>query len=85
MSRTVYVNGEFVHHHGQRPDRSVYGWKTHTRIEHVLRFGEQNTLAIKVNDWGGGGGNVGLGTLFEMEGEVRVGDHIGVCSEAVRS
>ncbi|OGH56668.1 MAG: hypothetical protein A3G34_05135 [Candidatus Lindowbacteria bacterium RIFCSPLOWO2_12_FULL_62_27] len=52
----VYVNGTFVRHHGEKPDRSVWNWQTYTRLDPHLEFGKANTLAIRVNDWGGGGG-----------------------------
>lgn len=53
----VYVNGVFVRHHGERPDRSVWNWQTYTRLDERLRPG-RNLLAIRVVDWGGGGGIV---------------------------
>jgi Mannosylglycerate hydrolase MGH1-like glycoside hydrolase domain/Glycosyl hydrolases family 2, sugar binding domain len=52
----LYVNGAFVRHFGEEPDRSVWGWQTLSRVDEHLRFGEANTIAIRVNDWGNGGG-----------------------------
>ena len=52
----VYVNGTHLAHRGQRPDRSVFGWRTFTRLDGALRFGEENLLVIRVEDWGGDGG-----------------------------
>jgi hypothetical protein len=52
----VFVNGQLVKHHGERPSRSVWGWRTETRIESQLVYGQENTIAVRVTDWGGGGG-----------------------------
>ncbi len=52
----VYVNGHQLAHHGEYPDRSVWGWKTETEVAGELRFGAPNLIAIRVRDWGGGGG-----------------------------
>jgi len=52
----VFVNGELLAHHGEWPDRSVWGWKTKTAVEAALRPGEDNLIAVRVNDWGGDGG-----------------------------
>ena len=52
----VYINGTHVRHHGQAPDRSVWGWRTFTRVDPMLVAGATNTVAIRVVDWGGGGG-----------------------------
>ena len=52
----LYVNGQWMSHKGEYPDRSVWGWKTHTRIDAGLEFGAPNLIAIRVNDWGGTGG-----------------------------
>jgi len=52
----VYVNGAFVRHHGTHPDRSVWGWRTFSRVDPMLVAGSTNTIALRVVDWGGGGG-----------------------------
>ncbi len=52
----VYVNGAHAGQFGQPPDRSVFGWRTYTRLGPLLRYGEENVIAIRVVDWGGGGG-----------------------------
>lgn len=52
----LYVNGQLIKHHGERPSRSVWGWRTETRIDAALRFGQENLIVVRVNDWGDGGG-----------------------------
>jgi hypothetical protein len=52
----VWVNGHHIAHYGERPDRSVWGWQTRTELGTHLRAGESNAIAIRVVDWGGGGG-----------------------------
>lgn len=52
----LYVNGQWVKHHGQHPDRSVWNWRTKTRIDPYLRFGQKNLITLRVRDWGDGGG-----------------------------
>lgn len=51
----VFVNGQAMGHHGGA-GQSVYNRTTETRIERALRPGETNVLALRVVDWGGGGG-----------------------------
>jgi hypothetical protein len=52
----LWVNGEHVAHYGEPPDRSVWGWQTRAELGAKLRPGATNTIAIRVVDWGGGGG-----------------------------
>jgi len=59
----VYLNGQHLKHFGYRDpgsdrskDRSVFNWQTYTRLDQTLRYGEENLLAIRVVDWGAGGG-----------------------------
>ncbi|MGA2625362.1 MAG: TIM-barrel domain-containing protein [Bacteroidota bacterium] len=56
----LFINGEKVAHHGSRPDNSVYSRTTYTDISSSVRPGEKNLIAVRVNDWGGGGGLVRL-------------------------
>jgi len=53
----LYINGENVAHHGS-PNNSVYNTTTFTEISSFLKHGENNLIALRVNDWGGGGGIV---------------------------
>jgi len=52
----VYVNGTYVRSYGEAPDRSVWGWRTYARLDPWLQPGAENLVAIRVSDWGGGGG-----------------------------
>jgi hypothetical protein len=52
----VYVNGRHLAHHGEWPSRSVWGCNSETEVAGELRFGATNLIAIRVDDWGGGGG-----------------------------
>jgi hypothetical protein len=52
----LYVNGKLIKHFGEHPDRSVYIWRTRIRIDQALTFGADNVIAVRVNDWGSGGG-----------------------------
>ncbi|MGZ3425895.1 MAG: MGH1-like glycoside hydrolase domain-containing protein [Polyangia bacterium] len=54
----LYVNGTFVAHYGSRPDQSMYQRLTEARIESLLVAGQDNVIALRVLDWGGGGGIV---------------------------
>jgi alpha-glucosidase (family GH31 glycosyl hydrolase) len=49
----LYVNGQAVAHHSPS-----YGTVTVTDVAPYLRRGNKNLLALRVNDWGGGGGIV---------------------------
>jgi len=51
----IYVNGEKAGHHGS-PNNSVYSTVTFTGISSYVKYGEKNLIAVRVNDWGGGGG-----------------------------
>lgn len=51
----LYVNGAKIKHHGA-PNSSVFNTVTFTDVTAVLRRGEDNLIALRVNDWGGGGG-----------------------------
>jgi alpha-glucosidase (family GH31 glycosyl hydrolase) len=51
----LYVNGAKVAHHGT-PNSSVFNSVTFTDVTASLRRGEENLIALRVNDWGGGGG-----------------------------
>lgn len=52
----LWVNGVWVAHHGDAPDASVWSLTTKDRVEAQLVAGQQNVLALRVRDWGGGGG-----------------------------
>lgn len=52
----VYVNGAHAGHYGEWPERSVWGWRTYSRLDGLLRYGEDNLIALRVVDWGGDGG-----------------------------
>ncbi len=51
----LYVNGTRVAHHGST-NSSVFNTVTFTNIAPAIRLGEENLIALRVNDWGGGGG-----------------------------
>ena len=50
----LYVNGTLAGHHGA-PGSSVYSSLTSTDISKYVHAGD-NLIALRVNDWGGGGG-----------------------------
>ncbi len=54
----VFINGQFVEHKGGFDFGSVYLWPTFAELGSFLRYGEENTLAIRVWDraWYYGGG-----------------------------
>jgi len=52
----LWVNGTWVAHHGDAPDASVWNLTTKDRIEAQLVAGQVNVLAVRVDDWAGGGG-----------------------------
>jgi len=51
----LYVNDEHVAHHGAQGS-SVWNQMTWTDVSAHVRFGERNLIALRVFDWGGGGG-----------------------------
>jgi alpha-glucosidase (family GH31 glycosyl hydrolase) len=51
----LFVNGTLVAHHGS-PGNSVYDLPTATDISTWIKHGEENLVALRVNDWGGAGG-----------------------------
>ena len=51
----LYVNGTLIAHYGT-PGSSVYNTMTSTDISRHVKPGEANLIALRVNDWGGGGG-----------------------------
>lgn len=51
----LYVNGSKIAHYGSA-DNSVYNSVTFTDIDSYLLRGEDNLVALRVTDWGGGGG-----------------------------
>lgn len=51
----LFVNDSLVAHHGSR-DNTVYNSITATEVSSVLRRNEDNEIALRVNDFGGGGG-----------------------------
>jgi alpha-glucosidase (family GH31 glycosyl hydrolase) len=53
----LYINGDKITHYGT-PGNSVYNTLTHTDVSSMLKQGENNLIALRVNDWGGGGGIV---------------------------
>ena len=53
----LFINGQKVAHHGS-PNNSVYSTATFTDVTSFIKPGEENLVAIRVNDWGGGGGLV---------------------------
>jgi alpha-glucosidase (family GH31 glycosyl hydrolase) len=52
----LYINGQKAAHYGSRPDHSVYNSKTVTNIRQYVKAGQANLIAVRVDDWGGGGG-----------------------------
>jgi len=52
----LYINGTLVAHHGDKKVRSVWQAKTETRIDKHLSPGKPSIIAVRVNDWGAGGG-----------------------------
>lgn len=80
----LWVDGAHVVHHGERPDRSVWGWQTRADVTAYLQPGATAVLAIRVVDWGGGGGlwrrtelrrSVPLAPYRELLPAPIVGDH----------
>lgn len=51
----LYINGESVSYFGAA-NISVASRPTFTEISEKLKFGEENQIALCVNDWGGSGG-----------------------------
>ncbi len=52
---TLYINGEKVSFFGEA-NISVAARPTFTEISKKLNYGEENLVALQVNDWGGSGG-----------------------------
>jgi len=54
----LYVNGTFVGHKGDRSSElgSVSRWRTVVPIQSAIRYGETNSIVLRVNDWSGDGG-----------------------------
>jgi len=55
----TYLNGERVGETGPGLTRAVLVYRNYAILEDLVRFGEENVLAIRVNDLGGPGGLVG--------------------------
>jgi alpha-glucosidase (family GH31 glycosyl hydrolase) len=53
----LYINGNKIAHYGT-PGNSVYNTLTSTDVSSIIKRGENNLIALRVNDWGGGGGIV---------------------------
>ncbi|HYQ87693.1 MAG TPA: TIM-barrel domain-containing protein [Bacteroidota bacterium] len=53
----LFINGKKVAHHGS-PGNSVYNASTLTDIAPYIKPGDSILIALRVNDWGGGGGIV---------------------------
>jgi len=51
----LFINGTKVSHHGS-PGTSVSNTVTFTDVNAYLGRGMENVIALRVNDWGGGGG-----------------------------
>lgn len=51
----LYVNGKRIAHHGT-PGSSIWNSLTATDISKEVVEGRKNLIALRVNDWGGGGG-----------------------------
>lgn len=52
----LFINGKKIAHHGTFPYGSVYNSMTWTDISGEIKPGQKNLAALRVNDWGGGGG-----------------------------
>ena len=52
----LFINGTKIVHRGTYPDHSMYGTQTESEVSRFLLPGRQNLIAMRVNDWGGGGG-----------------------------
>ncbi len=53
----LYINDSLITHYGSRGN-STYNSATSTEVSGLVRRGEDNVIALRVNDWGGGGGIV---------------------------
>ena len=53
----LFINGDKIAHHGA-PNASVYNTLTWTNITPHIKYGVKNLIALRINDWGGGGGIV---------------------------
>ncbi|HYE26342.1 MAG TPA: trehalase family glycosidase [Clostridia bacterium] len=55
----LYVNGTLVGHQGDAREKewgSVSRWRTVTPMQSAVKYGETNSIVLRVKDWGGDGG-----------------------------
>lgn len=53
----LFINDSLITHFGSKGN-TVYNTATYTEVSSLLRRGERNVIALRVNDWGGDGGIV---------------------------
>ncbi len=69
----LFINGEYVRSFGNA-DISVAGKPSITKISKRIKYGENNLITVKVNDWGNSGG------LWRLPVEITTEEKVGIIS-----